>query len=389
MRSPSETFARKADALRYPTLVEAQIAQGEWTDPSRAKVRLSDYAERWIVERPGLRPRTVELYRSLLGRHVTPWLGDVPLGKLDTPLIREWRARLLDEGVSATVTAKAYRLLRAVLMTAVNEDRLIPRNPCQVRGADREVAGERPVLSTAEVLALADEVPARYRAMILLTMFASLRFGEVTALERRDIDLDAGAVEVRRAFVEVPGKGLVAGPPKSRAGLRRVGLPRAVVVEMRKHLVEYVEAEPSSLVFTGPKGAPIRRGNARKLLRWNTALTTVGLTGVRFHDLRHTGNTLAARSGVSTRDLMSRMGHDSVRAAIIYQHATTEADARIADSLDADIAGAIAGGGPEATRTAAVSCCRSGSGGYGVARLWPGGSSVGRPGMPGRRVHPQ
>jgi hypothetical protein len=66
------------------------------------------------------------------------------------------------------------------------------------------------------------------------------------------------------------------------------------------------------------------------------------------HDLRHTGNTLAARSGVSTRDLMSRMGHDSVRATIIYQHATTQADARIADSLDADIAGAIAGGGLEA-----------------------------------------
>ena len=221
MRSPSETFARKADALRYLTLVEAQIAQTEWTDPARAKVRLSDYAERWIAERPGLRPRTVELYRSLLRRHVTPWLGDVPLGKLDTPLVREWRARLLEDGVSASVTAKAYRLLRAVLMTAVNEDRLIPRNPCQVRGADREVAGERPVLSVAEVLALADEVPARFRAMILLTTFASLRFGEVTALERRDIDVDAGAVEVRRAFVEVRGKGLVAGPPKSRAGLRR------------------------------------------------------------------------------------------------------------------------------------------------------------------------
>jgi hypothetical protein len=41
---------------------------------------------------------------------------------------------------------------------------------------------------------------------------------------------------------------------------------------------------------------------------------------------------------------MARMGHDSVRAAIIYQHATTEADARIAGSLDADIAGAVDGG---------------------------------------------
>jgi integrase len=63
------------------------------------------------------------------------------------------------------------------------------------------------------------------------------------------------------------------------------------------------------------------------------------LEGVRFHDLRHSGNTLAASSGVSTRDLMARMGHDSMQAAIIYQHATTEADARIAAALDAALSG--------------------------------------------------
>jgi integrase len=337
MRAAPETFARKAEAQRYLTLVESQIARGEWTDPERAKVTLGDYAERWIAERPGLRPRTVELYRWLLRRHISPWLGGVPLGKIDTPLVREWRAKLLAEGVSQTMAAKSYRLLRSVLMTAVNEDRIIPRNPCQVRGADKEQPQERGVLSAAEVVALADAVPARYRAMILLTTFASLRFGEVTALERSDVDLEAGTVRVRRAFVEVRGKGLVAGPPKSRAGLRTVGIPRVVVDVMREHLAEHSGSGP--LVFTGPTGAPIRRGNFNKLVRWRETVEQLGLDGVRFHDLRHSGNTLAARSGVSTRDLMARMGHDSMEAAIIYQHATTEADARIAAALDAELSG--------------------------------------------------
>ena len=58
----------------------------------------------------------------------------------------------------------------------------------------------------------------------------------------------------------------------------------------------------------------MRRGNVRTALRWTDALAAAGLSGVRLHDLRH---TLAARSGVSTRDLMARMGHDSVRAALI------------------------------------------------------------------------
>lgn len=69
-----------------------------------------------IVQRPGLRPRTVELYRWLLRNHVVPDLGGVELGKLSTAIIRQWRADRLAAGVSESVTAKAYRFLRAVLI---------------------------------------------------------------------------------------------------------------------------------------------------------------------------------------------------------------------------------------------------------------------------------
>ena len=109
---------------------------------------------------------------------------------------------------------------------------------------------------------------------------------------------------------------------------------------MRTHVAAHVDDDPAALVFTGPKGGPIWRGNFRKLTTWRKVFGDLGLDGVRFHELRHTGNTLAARSGVSTRDLMARMGHDSVRAAIIYQHATAEADARIAQALEVELSAA-------------------------------------------------
>lgn len=54
-----------------------------------------------------------------------------------------------------------------------------------------------------------------------------------------------------------------------------------------------------------------------------------------FHDRRHTGNTLAAGTGASTRELMARMGHASARAALIYQHASEERDVLIAERLSA------------------------------------------------------
>jgi integrase len=67
--------------------------------------------------------------------------------------------------------------------------------------------------------------------------------------------------------------------------------------------------------------------------RWGETCKTLGFPGLHFHDLRHTGNTLA-QTGTSLRDLMTRMGHDSPRAALIYQHASSGADRAIADALD-------------------------------------------------------
>jgi integrase len=292
-RSAPETFARKSDAERYLTMVEAQIVRGEWIDPARSKIALRDYAERWIAERPGLRPRTLGLYRWLLGKHINPYLGGVDLGRLDTPLIREWRANLLANGVSISVAAKAYRLLRAVLMTAVNEDELIRKNPCRIPGADQEKTPERPVLIIAQVLALADAVPRPYRALILVATFGCLRWGEVSALERQDIDTAAGTVRVRQAFTELRGTGLVLGPPKSRAGRRVVTVPPVVVSALRDHLATHVGAGPDALVFTGPNGKAIWRGNLNKLLGWMAAVEKIGMPGLHFHDLRHTGNTPA------------------------------------------------------------------------------------------------
>jgi len=128
---------------------------------------------------------------------------------------------------------------------------------------------------------------------------------------------------------------MVLGPPKSRAGLRTVSLPGGIVAELRDHLAQFVPLEPTALVFTAPNASPIRRSNFNPLVGLLKAVEAIGAPGLHFHDLRHTGNTLAAATGVSTRDLMARMGHDSMNAAIIYQHATREADRVVADALDA------------------------------------------------------
>jgi integrase len=330
-RAADETFEAKADAEIWLTLKEAEIINGDWTNPEDGKVLLAEYGRTWIAERPGLRPKTIELYSYLLRRHIAPVLGQIAIAEIRPGQVRHWRKQLLDTGVSAVTASKAYRLLKAVLNTAA-DDGVIRRNPCRVKGAGREDSPERPTLTITQVYAVADATDQRYRALILLAMFTSLRWGELGGLRRCDIDLAACTVRVTRQLVTVRGGGFAFGPPKSRAGKRIVPIPDVIAPVLQWHLTCFAQDGDEGLVFTSPTGMPLRHSNFWRRV-WQPALKKAGLSSVHFHDLRHTGNTLAASAGASLRELMARMGHDSERAALVYLHNSDARQHQIADSL--------------------------------------------------------
>ena len=86
-----------------------------------------------------------------------------------------------------------------------------------------------------------------------------------------------------------------------------------------------------ALVFTGEKGGPLRPHVLQK--EWDKAKVATGLERFHLHDLRHTGNTWAAATGASAKELMVRMGHSDERTALSYQHATAERDQVLAKAL--------------------------------------------------------
>jgi integrase len=337
MRSAPETFGSKRDAEQWLTVIDAEILRGDWSDPLAGRVPLGEYGQRWIEEHR-LGQRTREEYDSLWRRHIGPYLDRIELTEISTDTVRSWRATLLREGRSEDRTAKAYRLLRAVLNTAVDDGK-IKRNPCRVKGAGDYRAAERPTATVAQVYALADRMPGRFRVLVLAAAFTGLRWGELIALRRCDVDLTGGVLHVRRRLAQPRRGGLQEGPPKSAAGVRSLALPEILADELGQHIDQYAEPGPEGLLFRGPKGAALRRSNFGRSTKWTTLITAVGLpVGFHFHDLRHTGNQLTAASGATTRELMHRMGHGSMRAALIYQHATNARDRRIATALSALVA---------------------------------------------------
>jgi integrase len=184
------------------------------------------------------------------------------------------------------------------------------------------------VLSVAQVYGLADAVGLRYRALILLAAFSSLRWGELAALRPEDIDLDACTVRVTRQLNK-PGAVPVFGPPKSRAGRRVVDFADLIVPDLHQHLRA---VPPGALAFTSPEGTALSNTNFRRRV-WGPAVAAVGLEGIHVHDLRHTGNQFTADAGANTRELMVRMGHDSERAALIYLHSSDKRQRALADAV--------------------------------------------------------
>ncbi|MEU1483933.1 tyrosine-type recombinase/integrase [Streptomyces sp. NPDC005752] len=329
-RAP-ETFDTRRAAEVWLSQVEADLTRGDWQDPDVGAVNFKEYALQWVDER-GLSATTEELYRRLLRLHLLPTFEGLDLDEITAPRVRTWRTERLTSTGAATTVAKAYRLLKAVMETAV-DDELIRRNPCRIRGAGKESSAERQIATVGQVDALADALGPRWRLMVYLGAYGPMRPEEQAELRRKDVDLDEMNIRVRMAAPELTTGRRAPGDTKSEAGKRVVVLPAFLRTDLRRHLDWYAEEGADGLLFVGEKGKPFRRSTFGR--KWRRARALVGMPeGFRFYDLRHTGHTLATRSGATLKDTMVRAGQSSEKAALIYQHSDLERQQEVASGLD-------------------------------------------------------
>jgi integrase len=330
------TFNSKLDAEGWLVDERRLIQSGDWLPPSHRRERplladltFGEYAETWWQERT-LKPTTRSHYRGTLNRDLLPVFGSITMRAITPESVRTWHARY---GTSKpTSRSQAYSLLRTILGTAV-QDGLLPSNPCHIRGAgnvQRVHKVEPATLDELEVMTKA--LPPRYRLMLLLAAWCAMRYGELTELRRKDIDVANGVIRIRRAVVRVDGDFIV-GTPKTDAGTRDVAVPPHLVRMVRQHLREHTEAGRDALVFPARDGEHMAPASLYKV--WYPARRAAGRPSLRWHDLRHTGAVLAAQTGATLAELMGRLGHTTPGAALRYQHAAQGRDAEIARRLSA------------------------------------------------------
>ena len=330
------TFDTPTYADAWLAGVRTDIQRERWEPPNShtpgmeiPEVLFGAYAAAWLKGRD-LSPSTRKLYRIILDTHILPAFEDTALTAITPAAVREWHAGLRTE-TGPTQRARAYSLLRTILGTAVLDD-VIPVSPCRVRGAGGSVKTARDIrpASLPELEALAAAMPPRYRLMVLMAAWCALRFGELAELRRADIDVKNAIVHVRRGVVSTDS-GLVVKGPKSEAGKRDVNIPPHLMPLVHGHLIEHTARGVDALLFPAVHGGHLNPASLRRA--YHPARETAGRPDLRFHDLRHTGAVLAAATGATLAELMARLGHSTVSAAMRYQHASADRDKVIAAAL--------------------------------------------------------
>jgi integrase len=238
-----------------------------------------------------------------------------------------------------TSKAHTYGLFRTILNGAWRLD-LIESNPCRIEGAGNVKRATTTIVPTAaQVQLLADKMPsAKYRVMVLVAAWCGLRFGELTELRGKDIDVDDDGVpvviRVRRAVTRVSGQ-CVVGTPKSDAGKRDVAIPPHIRGDLAEYLLQRRGGAEALLFPASRTGAHIAPSSLYK--PFYRVRDDLGLGGLRWHDLRHFHGTAAAQSGATLAELKARLGHSTTVAAMRYQHAAEGRDAALAEAISGNV----------------------------------------------------
>jgi integrase len=181
-------------------------------------------------------------------------------------------------------------------------------------------------LSTEVVLALADAVPDRYRALVILAAGTGMRQGECFGLTMDRINFLRRVVHVDQQLVTVTGRAPFLALPKTAASVRSIPLPAVVIDALAAHLAKYPPTD--GFVFTTETGRPIHRTAFGK--EWRKAAP-----GVHFHELRHYYASLLIPHGESVKVVQSRLGHASAsETSDTYSHLWPDSDDRTRTAVD-------------------------------------------------------
>lgn len=318
-------FDRATDARNFANTIEASKATGTFVDPRAGRTRVSEWAKRWLEGvRPDpetgegpIKPKTFASYESLLRSRVLPAFGGRQLSSLKPSDVQTWINKMQAEGLSASRVRQAHVLLKQMLDAALR-DRMLGMNAALGVKLPKLRHREAAYFEPGVVDQIGIATPEPYDVLVSVLGVVGLRFGEGVALRRRHVDLMRRRLFVEDSLAEISGR-FVFGPTKTHA-VRSVPLPPNLAATLQQHLDEHVGPDADALLFTGPKGGPLRYRYFYMNL-WRPVLDDLGLPAAGLHALRHSAAARMVAAGAAPKAIQKVLGHRSVAFTLtVYGH---------------------------------------------------------------------
>lgn len=326
--------ALKARADGLPTVGERQTT--------------ANYLKSWLASmKTTLRPNTLASYEASLRKHVIPRVGSVALARLTPQHVQRVYAECLADGLSPSTVHRLHAILHKALDQATRWG-LAQRNVAHLVKSPQPTHHEMATLSAEEVRAVIDAARGdRFEALYVLAVTTGMRQGELLALRWRDVNLDAGAVQVRATMQRTAETGMTFSEPKTSGSRRHVSITKAAAAALHRHRTAQAAErlrmgaawESLDLVFPNEIGRPVSASN---LLRRSffPLLNRAGVPRVRFHDLRHTAATLMLGESIHPKVVAEMLGHTRISTTLdLYSHVTPTMQRSATDALDAVLSG--------------------------------------------------
>jgi integrase len=332
-RQRAQHFPRKIDAQQHLASITVDLARGAYIDPDAGRVTVEEYGIAWMAAQPW-RASTRDVRERVWRDHVVPHLGHLQLRQLRPSDVQAWVGMLSTSGAAASSVDLYYRTLASVMRSA-SRDKLVHESPCagiRLPSADRPSSALVP-LTVEQVQTLADEVPDRYRALVLVSAGLGLRQGEACGLTVDRVDFLRRRVTISRQVVTGKTSADHAfGPVKTAASNRTIPLPVSVADVLAAHLAEFGEGA-DRLIFVTSEGTMVGRQAWSTVFKSATRRRGIDASS---HDLRHHCASLLIAAGCSPRAVASFLGHKSAATTLdTYAHLWPSDEGRITEAIDA------------------------------------------------------
>ena len=326
-REISKTFSTQEEAVRWKREQERALERGEWIDPSLSNITFADWTNMWLQAKTNISASTRRGYIARINTHLLPAFGQSKLTAITNNQIGKWVATSIDNGLGVTVIKQSIGLIKQIYNSAVLDGR-VSRNPANGVPLPRSKAKEKQALTINQLTALAKEC-GDFELLVLFAGTTGLRWGELAALQCKDISLLNRSVNVSKAYSNGLKGEKILGQTKTHQS-RTVPFTK----ELIPALTELIQSRPAqSHLFQMPFEGVLDYNNFMSRI-FRPAVKRVGFDGVGFHSLRHTTASLLISQGTPITTVAGILGHASTQMTLdVYGHLYEDDSAKYVDRL--------------------------------------------------------